>query len=273
MRRPAGTSTLAQTPEGGGVMRELLTFLGAFLASTVEMVEALTIILAVGVTRGWRASLFGMAGGLVALAVVVGALGPSLVTFVPIDGLRVVIGSLLLVFGLQWLRKAILRGSGRKALHDEALIYQREVRELETAAAPDGFDWTAFTVSFKGVFLEGLEVAFIVLTFGANEGSYGLTIAGATAGLVLVATTGVVVHRPLSRVPENTIKFAVGLLLTSFGVFWAGEGLGVDWTIEDFTILALLGVFAAAAFMLVRLLRPRERPTPRPVKTSGAAVS
>ena len=160
-------------------MSDVLIFLGALLASSVEMVEALTIVLAVGVTRGWRASLIGVFVGLIALAVVVGALGPSLVNYVPLNGLRVVIGGLLLVFGLQWLRKAILRQTGRKALHDEALIYQREVAELEREALPDGFDWTAFTVSFKAVFLEGLEVAFIVLTFGANQGGYGLTLAGA----------------------------------------------------------------------------------------------
>lgn len=238
-------------------MSDLFAFLGAFLASVVEMVEALTIVLAVGVTRGWRAALLGVAAGILALGVVVGALGPSLVNYVPIDALRVVIGSLLLVFGLQWLRKAILRASGRKALHDEALIYSREVRELESEAIPLGFDWTGFTVSFKGVFLEGLEVAFIVLTFGANQGSYGLTVAGATAGLVLVVATGLLVHRPLSRVPENTIKFGVGLLLSAFGVFWAGEGLGVDWTLSDFTIGVLLAVLALAAFGLVAAMRPR----------------
>ena len=238
-------------------MSDVLIFSGAFLASVVEMVEALTIVLAVGVTRGWRAALIGVLCGFVALGIVVGALGPSLVTYVPIDSLRVVIGSLLLVFGLQWLRKAILRASGRKALHDEALIYQREVAELKAEGQAVGFDWTAFTVSFKGVFLEGLEVAFIVLTFGANQGSYVLTTAAATTGLVVVGATGLLVHKPLSRVPENTIKFAVGLLLSSFGTFWAGEGLGVEWTLSDFTIPVLGAVFALAAFILVVRLRPR----------------
>ena len=251
-------------------MSDVFTFLGAFLASVVEMVEALTIVLAVGVTRGWRAALLGVGAGVLALGAVVGALGPSLVNFVPIDALRVVIGSLLLVFGLQWLRKAILRASGRKALHDEALIYSREVHDLESEVKSTGFDWTGFTVSFKGVFLEGLEVAFIVLTFGANQGSYGLTVAGATTGLVLVVVTGLLVHRPLSRVPENTIKFGVGLLLSAFGVFWAGEGLGVEWTLSDFTIGMLLVVFAAAAFGLVAAMRTR---TPRAPAARSVEVS
>jgi len=251
-------------------LNSVLIFSGAFLAASVEMVEALTIVLAVGVTRGWRASLVGVGVGLLALAVVVGALGPSLVTYVPLNALRVVIGSLLLVFGLQWLRKAIMRATGRKALHDEALIYQREVAELERDPIPEGFDWVAFTVSFKGIFLEGLEVAFIVLTFGANHGSYGLTLVAALAAAVIITSIGLLVRAPLSRVPENTIKFAVGLLLTSFGTFWTGEGVGVDWSLSDFTIPVLIGVFALASFLLLRLLRPS---TTKPVTLPEVAAS
>lgn len=231
------------------------------------MVEALTIVLAAGVTRGWRASLIGVLAGMIALAAVVGIAGPSLVNWVPLDGLRVVIGSLLLVFGLQWMRKAILRASGRKALHDEAAIYQEEVAELESEPLPDGFDWTAFTVSFKGVFLEGLEVAFIVLTFGANQGSYALTIAGATVGLILVVGTGLIVHRPLARVPENHIKFVVGIMLTGFGTFWAGEGIGINWTLEDGMLVGLLAVYAAVAFGLVAIFRRRTTRRLVPVET------
>src|SRR5215212_4829416 len=196
-------------------MNLVLQFLGAFLASAVEMVEALTIVLAVGITRGWRAALIGAGGGLLALGVVIAALGPSLVNYVPLDALRVVIGVLLLIFGMQWLRKAILRASGRKALHDEERIFREEVAELRAEPPAAGaFDWTGFTVSFKGVFLEGLEVAFIVLTFSANDGRFDLSLAGAGVGLFLVVAVGLLVHRPLSRVPENTIKFAVGLMLT-----------------------------------------------------------
>ncbi|MGE0601064.1 MAG: COG4280 domain-containing protein [Dehalococcoidia bacterium] len=249
-------------------MNSVLIFSGAFLASTVEMVEALTIVLAAGVTRGWRAPLIGVMAGLLALGAVVAVAGPSLVNWVPLDGLRIVIGSLLLVFGLQWLRKAILRASGRKALHDEAAIYQEEVAELEAEPLPEGFDWTAFTVSFKGVFLEGLEVAFIVLTFGANHGSYGLTVAGATVGLVLVVGTGLVVHRPLARVPENHIKFAVGVMLTAFGTFWAGEGIGIEWTLEDGMLVGLIALYIAVAFGLVAIFK--RRPSKRIVRPEPA---
>jgi uncharacterized membrane protein len=235
-------------------------FLAAFLASSVEMVEALTIVLAVGVTRSWRPALTGVAAGLLTLGIVVVALGPSLVSYVPIDALRVTIGGLLLVFGLQWLRKAILRSSGLKALHDEAQIYEAEVAELLREPGLGGpFDWTGFTVAFKGVFLEGLEVAFIVLTFGTNEGRFDIPIAGATTGLVLVVGTGLLVHRPLSRVPENTIKFAVGLLLSAFGTFWVGEGAGVEWTLEDLMIPLLVVAYGALSYLLVRVLRPGER--------------
>jgi uncharacterized membrane protein len=250
-------------------MSEVLQVVGAFLASAVEMVEALTIILAVGITRGWRAALTGIGVAIVVLAVVVAVLGPSLVRYVPLGALQVVIGTLLLIFGLQWLRKAVLRASGRKALHDEAQIYQREVAELQSEPRAMGsFDWTGFTVAFKGVFLEGLEVVFIVLTFGANEGRFDLSIIGAAAALVLVIGTGLVIHRPLSRVPENAIKFAVGLLLTTFGTFWGGEGVGIDWALGDLMLPVLLLFYGVAALILVRALRPRTV-YPLPVRSEG----
>src|SRR5436305_3454689 len=197
--------------------------LASFLASAVEMVEALTIVLAAGVTRGWRSSLIGVGVALVVLAVVTAVVGPAL-TLIPIDALRLVVGALLLVFGLQWLRKAILRSSGYKALHDEAAIFerQRDAARAQGTVVRAGLDWYAFTLCFKGVLLEGLEVAFIVITFGAAAHQVGLAALGALAALVLVLVVGALVHRPLSRVPENTLKFAVGLLLTSFGTFWAG---------------------------------------------------
>src|SRR5919205_497499 len=181
-------------------MSVIFLLLASFLASAVEMVEALTIVLAVGVTRGWRSALTGVASATLALAVVVALLGPAL-TRIPINGLRVVVGTLLLVFGLQWLRKAILRASGYKAQHDEDAIFQKEVAEARSAGREvrAGLDWYAFTLSFKGVFLEGLEVAFIVLTFGSTQGNIPLAALGAAAALVVVALTGVVVHRPLSR--------------------------------------------------------------------------
>jgi uncharacterized membrane protein len=239
-------------------MSAVFLVLAAFLASTVEFVEALTIVLAAGVTRGWRSPLIGVAAATVALAAVVAALGPAL-TLLPLNALRLVVGGLLLTFGLQWLRKAILRASGYKALHDEDAIYRKEVEAASHAGAVEraGMDWYGFTLAFKGVFLEGLEVAFIVLTFGANHrhGGIGLAAAGAGVALVVVAAIGIAVHAPLSRVPENTLKFAVGLMLTTFGTFWGAEGAGVKWPGSDAAILVILGGLLAFSAGLVRLLR------------------
>jgi uncharacterized membrane protein len=241
-------------------MRIAFLFLAAFLASAVEMVEALTIVLAVGVTRGWRSTLVGVGAAGTALAAVVGALGPAL-TLVPLNALRLVVGGLLLAFGLQWLRKAILRASGFVALHDEEAIYAREREEAGQAGRElrAGLDWYSFTLSFKGVFLEGLEVAFIVITFGtARRGGVAIAAAAAGVALVIVALVGVVLRAPLARVPENALKFAVGLLLTSFGTFWGAEGAGVSWPGGDAALPAVLGIYLIVAFALVRVLQ-RER--------------
>jgi uncharacterized membrane protein len=239
------------------VTQNVFLFLSAFLASAVEMVEALTIVLAVGVTRGWRSTLLGVAAAVLALAALIAALGPS-VSSLPINALRLVVGTLLVVFGLQWLRKAILRASGYKALHDEEAIYARE-RDEALRAGRDvrgGVDWYSFTLSFKGVFLEGLEVAFIVVTFGAARTNGVATAAGAAgAALVAVVAVGALVHAPLSRVPENTLKFTVGLLLTTFGTFWAAEGAGASWPGGDGALVAILAFFALASFAAVRTLR------------------
>jgi uncharacterized membrane protein len=240
--------------------RDVLLFLAAFLACSVEMVEALTIVLAVGVTRGWRSAIAGTLSALAVLTVVIAVLGPALAQL-PIDSLRLFIGTLLLIFGLQWLRKAILRAGGVKALHDEASIYAREVEELAVQGERPAHDWYAFTVAFKGVFLEGLEVAFIVVTFGGSQHHVGLAALGAVAALVIVLAVGLIVHAPLSRVPENTLKFGVGIMLTSFGIFWAGEGAGVAWPGGDLAILALIGFVVATAFVLVEALR-RTAPAP-----------
>lgn len=242
-------------------MHTFLQVVTAFLASAVEMVEALTIVLAVGLTRGWRTALIGVVTALAALAVVVAALGPSLVNYVPLGALQVVVGTLLLIFGLQWLRKAVLRASGLKAKHDEDQVFAKELAELGREPAPAAaFDWNGFVVSFKGVFLEGLEVAFIVLTFGTNAGRFGPSAAGAGAAFVLVSLVGIVVHRPLSRVPENAIKFSVGLALTSFGTFWGGEGIGIDWTLSDWMLLVLVAFYGAISWFLVTRLREPVRP-------------
>jgi len=236
-------------------------FLSAFLASGVEFVEALTIVLAAGLSRGWRSSLAGLGAATIVLAVIVAALGPAL-TAIPLNALRLVVGGLLLVFGLQWLRKAILRASGYKALHDEDAIFARELAEAKGAEHVEraGVDWYGFTLAFKGVLLEGLEVVFIVLTFGSAQGSIPLAAAGAAAALVLVAGVGIAVRAPLARVPENAMKFAVGLMLTTFGVFWSAEGAGADWPGSDAAILGVLGFVALSSFVLVRMLR-RERRT------------
>jgi len=235
--------------------------LSAFLASAVEMVEALTIVLASGVARGWRSSLTGVGAAVVVLAAVVAALGPAL-TVIPIDALRLVVGSLLLVFGLQWLRKAILRASGHKALHDEDAIFATELADARSAARREraGVDWYGFVLSFKGVLLEGLEVVFIVLTFGSTQGSIPLATLGAGVAVVLVAGIGVAVRAPLARVPENTMKFAVGVMLTTFGIFWATEGVGGHWPGSDASLPVVLVFVIAASAALVALLRRRAVP-------------
>jgi uncharacterized membrane protein len=246
----------------------VLVILGAFLASAVEFVEALTIVLGVGIVRGWRSTLMGVAAATIGLAALVAALGPAL-RVIPIDTLRLIVGALLLAFGLQWLRKAILRSSGYKALHDEDEAFRRQ-REEATRAGEEqhaGLDWYSFTVSFKGVLLEGLEVVFIVITFGSAQGRLGPAAAGAGAALVLVVAVGALARGPLERVPENTIKFAVGLLLTSFGCFWGAEGAGVEWPGDELSLLGLVAFTAAVSFALVRLLR-RQRLTLVPAEVN-----
>ena len=227
-----------------------------FLACAVEAVEALTIVLALGTTRGWRAPWYGVAAATVVLAVVVAALGPAL-DALPIDTLRLVVGTLLLVFGLQWLRKAILRASGHKALHDEEAIFAREREAALAAGRSPAFDGYAFALCFKAVLLEGLEVAFIVVTFGANQGSIPLAAAGAAAAIVVVVAAGFAARAPLARVPENAMKLTVGVLLTTFGTFWAAEGAGADWPGHDVAILGVLAfVVTVTAACILTLRRP-----------------
>jgi uncharacterized membrane protein len=239
-----------------------------FVACAVEAVEALTIVLAVGVTRSWRSALVGTGVAVLVLGAITAALGPAL-TSLPINSLRLVVGALLMVFGLQWLRKAILRASGFKALHDEAEAYASEVAAAREAGDADtGLDAYSFTIAFKGVFLEGLEVVFIALTFGANQHDVGLAALAATAAVLVVTAAGVAVHQPLARVPENTMKFAVGVMLTSFGTFWGAEGAGAHWPGGDAALLAIVPVTLLVALAFVRSLR-RSRPT-RPVRRRGA---
>jgi uncharacterized membrane protein len=235
----------------------ILLGVSVFLACVVEAVEALTIVLAAGSSRDWRSALSGVGSALLVLAAVVAALGPAL-NAIPINVLRLLVGGLLLIFGLQWLRKAILRASGVKALHDEEAIYLRQRAQAQSAARGGRFavpDLYAFTLSFKGVLLEGLEVAFIVVTFGANQGRLDVAILGAAAAVVLVTGAGVAVRRPLARVPENTMKFAVGTLLTSFGIFWSAEGAGARWPAGDGAILGLLALTIVVSLSAVAFIR------------------
>lgn len=236
-------------------------FASVFLACAVEAVEATTIVLAAGTTRSWRSALSGVGAGLVVLAALIGAFGPG-ISAIPLHYLRLVVGGLLLVFGLQWLRKAVLRASGHKALHDEARIYLEQVAAAEAAPVERrGIvdDWYAFTLSFKGVVLEGLEVAFIALTFGSNQRDIPLAAIAAVAAVVIVCAAGFAVRAPLARVPENTLKFAVGVMLTSFGAFWGAEGAGAHWPGSDASLLWLVPAVAVYAVGLVAVLKRGER--------------
>ncbi len=231
----------------------VVLILAVFGASTVEMVEALTIVVAVGVSRGWRSAIEGSLVALAVLGALVGLVGPPLVHYVPLDALRVVVGALLLTLGLSWLRKAILRASGNKALHDEDAIFEQKTRELREAGT--GRDGIGFTVAFKGVFLEGIEVVLIVVGLGVSQHRLGLAATTAGVAAVLVAGVGALVARQLSEVPENTIKTGVGIMLTSFGLFWVGEGSGVHWPGADLAIPVLVGVFAGVTALAVAALR------------------
>lgn len=231
--------------------------LAAFLASFVEFVEALTIVLAVAVTRNWRSSLTGAASGAFTLFILVLLLGPSL-SYVPIAILQVVVGILLLFFGTRWLRKAILRSAGVIGLHDEEAIYARQTEKLRSFSAVNpGIDGLAFITSFKAVLIEGLEVVFIVVAVGAAGNLLLPASIGALAAGLTVVTIGALVHRPLARVPENLLKLAVGVLLSAFGVFWIGEGLGYAWPGGDWAIVVMIAGFLATAVLMTQLLRKR----------------
>jgi uncharacterized membrane protein len=226
-----------------------------FIACTVEAVEALTIVLAVGATRSWRSAMIGVGAALVALAAVTAALGPAL-TALPINVLRGVVGGLLLVFGLQWLRKAILRASGLKALHDEDAAFAEETEAARGAGmVAEGLDAYAFLVSFKGTFLEGLEVVFIALTFGSNQKDVPLAAAAALAAVLMVTAAGAALRAPLARVPENSLKFVVGVMLTSFGLFWGGEGVHAHWPGGDTALLVVIPGVLVFALVTVAALR------------------
>ncbi len=232
----------------------------SFLASAVEFVEAFTIILAVGLTRSWKSSLLGALAAVGLLVLIIAAFGLTLAATVPLPVLRGVIGTLVLIFGLNWLRKAILRYAGIRGLHDEAEIFAEEMAELRRqGAVARGFDWVGFAVSLKSTLLEGLEVAFIVITFGLSSGEMMLPAIGAAAACAVVGIVGCFVRRPLEQVPENTMKFVVGVMLTTFGTFWAGEGLGIDWPSSDLSLIPLLVMYLLFSWLAVRTLRSLSR--------------
>ena len=238
-------------------MNGLALFIAVFLACAVEAVEATTIVLAAGTARDWKSSLLGTGAGLGVLVVIIGAFGPS-ISKLPINSMRLFVGGLLLVFGLQWVRKAILRASGYKALHDEELIFQEELAAAKAAKAGKRFgvaDWYAYTLSFKGVLLEGLEVAFIVLTFGTIQKQVGLASIAALAAVVVVAAGGFALRKPLARVPENKMKYVVGIMLTSFGIFWGAEGAGAEWPHADLSILGILIFMVIVTQALIYILK------------------
>jgi uncharacterized membrane protein len=255
----------------------LVLVLAVFGASLVEMVEALTLVVAAGVSRGWRSALEGAAVAVLVLGVLVLAVGVPLIRYMPIDALRVVVGALLLVLGLNWLRKAVLRSSGHKAMHDEDAIYAETVAEL--SAEPDtgsvrpsnGRDPVGFAVAFKGVFLEGTEVVLIVISLGTAQHRLGLAALAAAAALLVVGIAGLVVSRQLSEVPENTIKTAVGIMLSSFGVFWVGEGAGIHWPGSDLAIPVLVGFWLVVYFAYTALLRSLLPAPPKAVTEEAAA--
>jgi uncharacterized membrane protein len=253
--------------------------LTVFIAAIVELVETLTIVLAIGLTRGWRSTLAGVASALVALTIFTAVAGYSLATWLPEAALQLVVGALMLVFGLQWLRKAILRSSGLKALHDEDEEF-RATTEASRKAGSDtrlGLDWFAFVVSFKGVFLEGVEIVFIVITFGLSAGNMPVAVGAAVVAALVVLVAGAAIHKPLSNVPENLLKYVVGLLLTTFGTYWAMEGLGIfsasteplEWPGEDLALVVLLVAWWALSQLLVQRFR---RLAPGPSPTTPATL-
>jgi uncharacterized membrane protein len=240
-------------------MNDGALFLAVLLACAVEAVEATTIVLAAGTARNWRSAMTGVGAGIVVLAIVIAVAGPA-ISLLPLGALRLVVGGLLLVFGLQWIRKAVLRASGYKPLHDEQKIYDKQFQAAQNAKSESRFgvsDWYAFTLAFKGVLLEGLEVVFIVLTFGTNQHNVPLAALAAVVAIVVVVILGVVVRGPLSRVPENTLKFIVGIMLSAFGIFWGAEGAGAAWPGADLSLLVLAPAIAVFSLAMVWIMRTR----------------
>lgn len=254
---------------------DIALLVSVFVACAVEAVEAVTIVLAAGTARDWKSAGRGTVAALILLAVLVAAFGPA-ISHLPISALRITVGVLLLVFGLQWLRKAILRASGYKALHDEDKIFRDELAAARAAGVEHRFgvgDWYAFTLAFKGVLLEGLEVVFIVITFGALQKR--IALASIAAGLAIAITTiaGFILAKPLAKVPENTMKFTVGTLLTAFGLFWSVEGAGAKWPGDNWSVLALIAFVFIIASVLVAVLKAEKSKGKVPAAKSAAEAA
>jgi uncharacterized membrane protein len=241
------------------VYAQVLTFGAAFLGSAVESIEALTIVLAVGLTRGWRSPLYGTVVALVSLAVLVLVFGQLIVTRVPESTLKLIIGTLIVLFGLRWLHKAVLRSAGVIAMHDENKSYADTVNSMGVATVRQ--DWIGFTIALKGVFLEGLEVVFIVVAVGGTSGGLPIAVAGGLLAMVVVAAIGLVVRKPLARVPENTLKYAVGIILTSLGTFWAAEGMGATWPLDFVSAFGIAAIYLVASRVAIMLIN-RRQPVP-----------
>jgi uncharacterized membrane protein len=248
--------------------------LASFMASTVEFVEALTIVLAVGVVRGWRSAFLGTAAALAVLVALIAVLGPSL-TRIPLTWVQLLVGTLLLLFGLRWLRKAVLRAAGVLALHDEAKAFEQETASLRAAGtvAAQAIDKLAFATSFKIVMLEGIEVVFIVIAIGASGQMMMPASMGALLALLAVTLLGLWLHRPLARVPENALKFGVGVMLSAFGAFWVGEGIGLEWPGADWSLLVLIAAFLVIALGLVRISTHLHKARTHPPKPTSSQSS
>jgi uncharacterized membrane protein len=244
-------------------------FITVFIASAVEAVEAVTIILAAGIAHDWKSARRGSLVGLLLLTILIALFGPT-ISRIPINDLRTIVGFLLITFGMQWLRKAILRASGHKALHDEDKIFAKEIEEVRRV----GTDWFAFTLAFKGVLLEGLEVVFIVITFGSIQRDIGLASIAALIATALAVILGFALHKPLSRVPENSMKFTVGVLLTSFGIFWGSEGMGARWPGDNWSILAIIFFTLFASMGAIAWMKgQRKAPTTADAPASSRKAS
>jgi len=250
--------------------------IAAFLASAVEVVEAFTLVLVAGITSNWRSAMVGALAAVATLAVIVATLGVALITLIPLDVLRFVIGFLLLLFGLKWLKNAIQRYSGLKFLHDEEAIYAANIAQARARGEPVNTGLAPFGVllSYKSVLLEGLEVAFIVLSFGGSgAGVIGTAALGAAAAGVLVIGVGTLVQAPLQPIPENTLKFVVGIMLTTFGTFWSGESFGINWPLSDLFLLILAALYLVVSLLLITAIKQRQPRVAAATTSSGANVS